>query len=484
MSKFYSTISRRDFMKGLGFAGLGLGAAAAASPVFHDLDELASKGTHNQHPWWVKENELEVLQTEVDWAVFKPVNASGYINTYSPPAEVRAKYYADGIKLYQDGINNNIPGLSQRDMALSWGARSCSPSIPWNGNWQSNIGNGSAYPANVTFGKWQGSPEDNLKMVRAAMHYYGSPRVGVLPVNEHMKRLLDGNEGDGYQFEDIPEGYRDDKYHFPSSCRSMITYVVKQEAMQNMYAIGEMGEVPNDYSTERDWKKISNKSCGGASSSRAYAEGPAIHYRLMRFLHGLGYHAYTPPARANVALGVFSGLVEESRSGQSMSPNYGIFMRYIRVVLTDMPLPPTKPIDFGAVDFCKSCKICAEVCPTGSVTMDSDTSWEGTGPWSNGGNNRLGFKGWYLNWNTCSDMGNPWNCTQCQSSCPFNSLDHAFAHDVVRATAGVTPIFDGFFANMEKVFGYCKPRHADDWWDRDLKTWPHDSLFAFGTAGW
>ena len=42
MSKFHSTVTRRDFMKGLGLAGAGIGAAAAASPVFHDLDEVAA----------------------------------------------------------------------------------------------------------------------------------------------------------------------------------------------------------------------------------------------------------------------------------------------------------------------------------------------------------------------------------------------------------------------------------------------------------
>jgi len=45
MSKFHSTITRRDFMKGLGLAGAGLGAAAATAPVFRDLDEIVSSAS-------------------------------------------------------------------------------------------------------------------------------------------------------------------------------------------------------------------------------------------------------------------------------------------------------------------------------------------------------------------------------------------------------------------------------------------------------
>jgi epoxyqueuosine reductase len=37
MSKYHSTLSRREFLKALGLGGAGLGAAAIASPVFHDL---------------------------------------------------------------------------------------------------------------------------------------------------------------------------------------------------------------------------------------------------------------------------------------------------------------------------------------------------------------------------------------------------------------------------------------------------------------
>ena len=57
MSRFHSTISRRDFMKALGLAGAGLGAASATAPVFHDLDEFTSATPEQYEPWWMRRTE-------------------------------------------------------------------------------------------------------------------------------------------------------------------------------------------------------------------------------------------------------------------------------------------------------------------------------------------------------------------------------------------------------------------------------------------
>ena len=68
MSKFHSTVSRRDFMKGLGLAGAGLGAAVATTPVFHDLDELISSANDRlNNPWWVK--DVAKPPMEIDWGL-------------------------------------------------------------------------------------------------------------------------------------------------------------------------------------------------------------------------------------------------------------------------------------------------------------------------------------------------------------------------------------------------------------------------------
>ncbi|MEE8205002.1 MAG: reductive dehalogenase, partial [Dehalococcoidales bacterium] len=54
-------------------------------------------------------------------------------------------------------------------------------------------------------------------------------------------------------------------------------------------------------------------------------------------------------------------------------------------------------------------------------------------------------------------------------------------HDVVKATAATTGIFNGFLSTMAGAFGY--ERHWEDterlgaWWDRDLNTYPYDTIW-------
>ncbi|MEE8582833.1 MAG: twin-arginine translocation signal domain-containing protein, partial [Dehalococcoidales bacterium] len=65
MNKLHSTVSRRDFMKVLGLAGAGLGAAAATAPVFHDLDEvIASPQANWKRPWYVREVDQPTLELD------------------------------------------------------------------------------------------------------------------------------------------------------------------------------------------------------------------------------------------------------------------------------------------------------------------------------------------------------------------------------------------------------------------------------------
>lgn len=123
MSKFHSSVSRREFMKGLGLTGFGIGVNAATSG-FHDIDEfVANKAVGMKYPWYVK--RVDQPTTEVDWQTIKRFDATGgwkeeyfFVNP-----TVQVPLLMQQIK--QD-IANKVPGRTLRDHALfvgsAWGA--------------------------------------------------------------------------------------------------------------------------------------------------------------------------------------------------------------------------------------------------------------------------------------------------------------------------------------------------------------------------
>jgi reductive dehalogenase len=327
-------------------------------------------------------------------------------------------------------------------------------------------------PAQRGGAPWQGTQEENLQTMRAATHFYGSPRVGAIEINEHTKRLFDLGTT---VWEDIDTPFVDAKgvYHIPNKCQWILTWLTKQNYPQSLYSLR---------TDENDPYKNKVFELGQAARNASYSNAPQIRWNVTGFLYGLGYMALQPPVLANVPFGLFSGLAEQGRTAYSCSPDYGLSIRYIDWAVTDLPLQPTKPIDAGVLEFCKSCKRCAEVCPAGAISMDNDTSWEVAGEW-----NRGGFKGWHQHWQKCAEWGGPHDCSNCQLSCPFNHPPDAAIHDIVRAAVGVTPALNGFFANMDKAFGYGNQKSDQeraDWWQRDLSKWQYDELKGFGVKDW
>jgi Pyruvate/2-oxoacid:ferredoxin oxidoreductase delta subunit len=75
-----------------------------------------------------------------------------------------------------------------------------------------------------------------------------------------------------------------------------------------------------------------------------------------------------------------SGLGEESRIGIALNPFVGASFK-ISAVLTDLPLECDKPIDFGIQAYCAGCRICAEQCPTQSISYGEKEEYNGYMKW-------------------------------------------------------------------------------------------------------
>ncbi len=488
MSKFHSTVSRRDFMKGLGLAGAGLGAAAATTPVFHDLDELISAGdvksdpmANFKRPWWITEREFKNPTTEIDWSIlqawdwnYEPSGTNDWhprFGTLKPELcpdtalrqrveegmAIHAEFAARVTSFNDQQWNAQAPGWALRDKALSTGAgylsfgRGLAP-VPFEGNRVTT-------PEERGVPKWTGTPEEATNMLRTAAHYYGSAKIGVVEHDADTKKMFYPN---GVRFEGIDQAYQD----------------------------GGVSVIPNKcqwsaYFTSRDSDEGKKRDETSQSGISRYVWGPIIHGRVQSFVKSLGYQM--PKAGAmNVPMSVLSGNGELGRSSKTITPEWGAFGGYAPGMVTDLPLAPTKPIDAGIWKFCKACKLCGEICQettgTSSIPLETEPTWEIDSPC-----NRVGVKKYHQKWLTCIGFGCGVN--YCDKVCPFSTKGKGFAsaHELVKATVGTTSIFNGFFTTMGKAFYGAPSQPRDekdfaDFWEHDLNAWPYDTILGAGSG--
>jgi reductive dehalogenase len=515
-------------MKGIGLGAAGLGAAGAAAPVFHDLDEvMASPTNERKRDWWVK--EIDHPTVEIDWSIM--ARHHSFHSTQS--SSVVARYY--GIDNYRqmsrpsnnERCRNNEPGYQLQDHALANGANTwAGPMSRFGfGSWRvlgsleaSNV----AYrgyqtvitPEEIGVPKWSASPEENTRLLRAALVVYGASDIGVSELHgDHLKLvgLTSDNISTAYyppnfppptlvykpmEFIDADEGYCDEEtgtYYLPDPHRVPLYEVTYQVPMPIELA------------------QTAHSRLFNAANSSRYRREDQIQPCTLEFLRGIGYNGYSDsPYRAipGLAGAVLSGLAENSRHTiMAMSPEFGAWGGYFHII-TDLPLAPTKPIDAGMWKFCESCGQCANGCPSGAIEKKGgrEPSWEpypsaqtpvdpplpGLGFDTNSPGetdyNKIGRKTYWTDMVICAGYRQTTDqCYKCYGNCVFNSPPNgAMIHDIVRATASTTGIFNSFFATMSENFGYgCVEGDAkEDWWNMSLPAYGFSTVVGAKHGGY
>ncbi|AII60319.1 reductive dehalogenase [Dehalococcoides mccartyi] len=460
MSEFHSTISRRDFMKAVGLAGASIGVASAVSPVFHDLDEVSSSAPATwKRPWYVKQTDEPTM--EIDWDKLERYDVRKSI--VIDPQEAQQLQQAQWNR-WDQGTLDNKPGYRMRDRSLS---QTCwlyqGGSLTYS-SWTGPVMNALFYREFesdarwAALPKWEATPEENSKTLRAALVHLGAYQVAFLPLDAKTKKLILSygtmstpilqSGAREIVFEDVDKGYETTtKIVIPNKCKWAIVYTVAQS---------------------NELSRRTTTPLGVAGFARGYSDLIIMEGFTQQFLKGLGYQGLAGNTfNAMVTgFGVLSGLGESSRASFMISPEYGATVRQSTVVFTDLPLAPTNPIDAGMFKFCSTCKKCAEVCPSSSINKASEPSWDCvTGPWNN-----PGIKGFKNNYASCFKywlQGDTFGCGICQGSCVFTKFDDAAIHEVVKATVASTPLFNGFFRTMDDFFGYGMRDDMDSWWDEE-----------------
>ena len=173
-----------------------------------------------------------------------------------------------------------------------------------------------------------------------------------------------------------------------------------------------------------EWDQVLSNPAHGTSYD-GYNRARNCSGRLTAFIKGLGYPArsHHPPAMYDLILPpvtVDAGVGELGRHGFVITPETGANIR-TACVTTNLPMTVDKPIEFGVKHFCRTCKICAELCPSGSISMaDSEK-----------GMVLRGYEHWFIDTSSCINywfkaMG-PLGCRLCLACCPYSRKGN-YAH--------------------------------------------------------
>jgi reductive dehalogenase len=160
-------------------------------------------------------------------------------------------------------------------------------------------------------------------------------------------------------------------------------------------------------------------------SARQYLHSGVMAIQLADLIRRLGYRA-----RAHVdgnyrvicpLVARDAGLGELGRMGLLMTPRLGPRVR-IAVVTTDLPLIPDAPFqDSTTLDFCRTCRKCAECCPSRALPFgDPEPDENGVLRW------KVDAEACFTLW---TKLGT--DCARCMAVCPYSHPDNLL-HGMVR----------------------------------------------------
>jgi ferredoxin len=214
--------------------------------------------------------------------------------------------------------------------------------------------------------------------------------------------------------------------------------------------------VRKDYRTVKasngsDWI-IDSVSYQSYQRTALIAHGMANYIRKLGYpalaQHGSRYYQVLMPP-----LLVWSGIGEVSRCGIILNPFLGLNFK-AAAVLTDLPLSPDKPVDFGLQDFCQHCRICAEACPSQAISRGEKVMYNG-------------YATWKLDERRCASFfianQRGAGCNTCVKVCPW-TRPNIWPHNLVRWAVSNSRLARRLAAKIDAGRGRPVPHDEEKWW--------------------
>jgi len=150
---------------------------------------------------------------------------------------------------------------------------------------------------------------------------------------------------------------------------------------------------------------------------------------------------------------LWAGIGEVSRTHMILNPFIGLTIK-ASAVLTDMPLEPDKPIDFGLQDFCQHCNICAEACPAKAISFGDKAMYNG-------------YETWKIDERRCMSylllQKKGTMCETCVEVCPW-TRPNTWPHNLVRWANRHSGLARKLAIKGARILGHPKPNEKEKWW--------------------
>jgi len=207
-------------------------------------------------------------------------------------------------------------------------------------------------------------------------------------------------------------------------------------------------------STGSDW-------IGDPVSFQAYQHLSLATETVANYVRRLGWDAsaqYGPSLVNRYAvlippLLLLAGIGEVSRAGIILNPYLGLGFK-AAAVLTNMPLVPDKPIDFGLQSFCEHCRICAQNCPSKAISMGDKVMYNG-------------YETWKLDTRRCASFNftnkKGTMCNRCVKSCPWTNPP-TWPHNIVRSMVMHSRLAQLIAIRAARLLELGEDHPDDKWW--------------------
>jgi len=419
-------VDRRQFIKNTGIAGgvAGLGALFAGRK---DLSAETAKKTA------VKTHDRMPIEVSAD---YKQMDQRKTVFTRARLEPAMMKH---GRKFFGPKTPTDKPGWTQIDIALAdagWSVHNAFSSKSAAG-----VPNTDAYawegPVNSLKYKFK-DKKDAAQIIKRAAKLFGASLVGVAPYESRWvyDPIFDMTKNKTYTDKD-----------FPFKPKSVIVMAIEME-----------------YSNFTTAPAL----IASAGASTIYSQMAVSGYQVATFIRQLGYKAFGAgnDVALSIPFAVSAGLGEMGRNGLLVTYEYGPRVRLCKV-FTELELEIDKPKTFGVVDFCKSCKRCAEQCPSKAIPMDDEPTFEGKTI-----SNNKGVKKWFIDPEKCFKFWgeNLGDCGTCISSCPYNKPDFWHHKMITAMTSLPGSSLHATMTQMDKMFGYGNTydeKAIKNWWKND-----------------